>query len=433
MATAAETNKGNRDSGPESPTTARPFEIDEDDDEVQETGVISDENPTKTSSTTPPAPDAGSTMAAANTTNTTTPNIAATEDETPPVKPPRPMTEAQKNEAILKEAFPAVEEGVIKAILRASGGRVEPAFNALLEMTDPDAVKNEPEPAAPPQPPRPQGRQLSQMEADERYARQLAEHYDNVGAYENRTSNQRGNAGPQRPIYDEDDRDHSFLDDDLPVIRENLRKGFMETQTKVNGWINTLKKRIEENFDESEDPNDRYGGQPGHYGRQGETSRRSGDYDADPQVLSDDFAGMRFTADGTPAHRASSINTNVYRPPSTSPRPSANGRRVGFKEETEEINMYDASPQVPPKDKPPAGTKSSKWQPLSTVEPSPITDNDPFSLGDSEDEKEVKDTKEVKDKPKEVSQDEQLKQATADAMADSLVDAKKDAESSSKA
>ena len=125
-------NKGNRDSGPESPTTARPFEIDEDDDEVQETGVISDENPTKTSSTTAPAPDAGSTMAAANTTNTTTPNIAATEDETPPAKPPRPMTEAQKNEAILKEAFPAVEESVIKAILRASGGRVEPAFNALL-------------------------------------------------------------------------------------------------------------------------------------------------------------------------------------------------------------------------------------------------------------------------------------------------------------
>lgn len=95
--------------------------------------------------------------------------------------------------------------------------------------------------------------------------------------------------------------------------------------------------------------------------------------------------------------------------------------------------MYDASPQVPPKDKPSTGTKSSKWQPLSTVEPSPITDNDPFSLGDSEDEKEMKDTKDVKDKPKEVSQDEQLKQATADAMADSLVDAKKDADSSSKA
>lgn len=34
------------------------------------------------------------------------------------------------------------------------------------------------------------------------------------------------------------------------------------------------------------------------------------------------------------------------------------------------------------------GGKSSKWQPLSMVEPSPVAENDPFSLGDSDDEKE---------------------------------------------
>lgn len=39
--------------------------------------------------------------------------------------------------------------------------------------------------------------------------------------------------------------------------------------------------------------------------------------------------------------------------------------------------------------------KSSKWQPLSTVEPSPVADNDPFSLGDSDDERESK-AKDVK-------------------------------------
>jgi hypothetical protein len=42
------------------------------------------------------------------------------------------MTEAQKNQIILKEAFPTVDDNVIKAVLSASGGRVEPAFNALL-------------------------------------------------------------------------------------------------------------------------------------------------------------------------------------------------------------------------------------------------------------------------------------------------------------
>lgn len=170
-------------------------------------------------------------------------------------------------------------------------------------MTDPEASTNEPQEAAPPQPPRPQGqRQMSQVEADELYARQLAEHYDNVGAYEQRTSNRggRGDSGARQQQrqhqFDGEDREHSFFDDDLPVIKENLRQGFVETQTKVNSWIDMLKKKIEDNFDESEEPHQR----PVHnYGRPGEPSRRSGDYDADPQVLSDDFAGMRFTSDGS--------------------------------------------------------------------------------------------------------------------------------------
>ncbi len=93
----------------------------------------------------------------------------------------------------------------------------------------------------------PTSTELSQLEADELYARQLAEQYENVGAYEARTSG-RGYGMPrgrQQTGLDPDDtydREHSFLDDDLPVIRENLRKGFVETQTKVNSWFNDLKK-----------------------------------------------------------------------------------------------------------------------------------------------------------------------------------------------
>lgn len=68
---------------------------------------------------------------------------------------------------------------------------------------------------------------------------------------------------------------------------------------------------------------------------------------------------------------------------------------------------------------PPSG-KQSKWQPLSTVEPSPIGegDNDPFSLGDSEDERESKDRvggKEIK-----MEDTERLKKAAAEAMADNI-------------
>lgn len=426
MAPPTETNKPNTDSGAESPTTARPLDLD--DDDVQETGIISEEGTTTT------------TTSAA----TAKPMQATVEDEgpKPPPKPQRPSTEAQTNEMILKEAFPTVDNGVIKAVLRASGGKVEPAFNALLEMTDPDAVKNEPEESAPPpQPPRPTGprAQMSQMEADELYARQLAEHYNNVGAYEARTSNRSTDGRPKpraQQGWGEEDREHSFIEDDLPVIRDNLRKGFMETQKQVNGWITNIRKKIEENFDESEQGGPSGQAQQGQqqysqYARQG-PGRRSGDYhryDADPQVLSDDFAGMKFASDGTPVNQQTS---GVYRPPQSSSPAPGSGRRVGFKEETEEINMYDSSPKVPPKDTPSSSaTKASKWQPLSSVDPSPIGDNDPFSLGDSEDEKDTKDnTKDAKEKPKDGKADEaeRLKQAAAEAMADSLVDpAKEDA------
>lgn len=165
-------------------------------------------------------------------------------------------------------------------------------------MTDPNAVRNEPEDVPPPQPPRPRGReQMSQVEADELYARQLAEHYDNVGEYEARTSSRNRSSRHNHDLMD-DEREHSFMDDDLPVIRENLRKGFLDTQTKVNSWITNLRKRIEDTFDESEE-NTQTPGQP--IRRQGEPSRRSGDYDrydADPQLLGDDLAGMKLSADG---------------------------------------------------------------------------------------------------------------------------------------
>ncbi|CAG9938809.1 unnamed protein product [Clonostachys rosea f. rosea IK726] len=436
MSTPADTNKNTVESGAESPTTARPLEMD--DDDVQETGILGGEG---NSTTSPSGQTSNTTAVPASTTENTTQSTTATRDEVPPSKPPRPLTEAQKNEAILKEAFPSVDPGIIKAVLRASGGQVEPAFNALLEMTDPEAAnQNEPQEVPPPQPPRPQGRrELTQLEADELYARQLAEHYDNVGEYEQRTSN-RGDPRGQGQ-YPNEDREHSFIDDDLPVIRDQLRQGFAETQTKVNGWIDMLRKRIEDSFDESEDPHHQQQGQGGHgynqgYGRPGETSRRSGDYDADPQVLGDDFAGMKLSADGTPINRTAPY-TGIQRQHSTSPRPKE-GRRVGFKEETEEIQLYDASPQVPPKDDTPkAGAKASKWQPLSSVDPSPIGDNDPFSLGDSEDERDhPKDTKESKPKTKDAGQDdaERLKQAAAEAMADSLVEPSpsKDGDSSAK-
>ncbi|KAJ4419539.1 ubiquitin-binding protein cue5 [Neurospora sp. IMI 360204] len=428
---------------PESPTTARPLEMD--DDEAQENVPLG-----------------------TDTTTTATTQVVSGSDENPPPKPPRPVSEEQKNQQILKEAFPSIDPSVIKAVLRASRGQIEPAFNALLEMTDPDAVQNDDVP--PPPPPRPAATDRSQLEADEIYARQLAEHFESTAAYEARTANRgtpgssreptgpRGPHMPPRPrqgtglkpneLYD--DREHSFIDDDLPVIKESLRKGFIETQSKVNSWFTTIKKKIDETFDEDEEDQRRQNESNAFIGRPTRNQqRRSADYDrydADPTILSDDFAGMKFNNDGTP-YTAQSTHQQLYsnphafrpRPPSKSPK-SSDGRRVSFRDTVEDINAYDASPRIQPKDSAAAAsggssaagsaTKTSKWQPLSSVDPNPIADNDPFSLGDSDDEFEHghrRGSSQIKmeDTTATDADHERLRQATADAMADSLVEGDK--------
>lgn len=107
-------------------------------------------------------------------------------------------------------------------------------------------------------------------------------------------------------------------------------------------------------------------------------------------------------------------------PPPRPPRPLANvkpanvshsqeRRKVSFQDgPPEEIdNLYDAS--RPAKSTPSAGGggKASKWQPLSTTDHSSVGENDPFSLGDSEDERDNN------SKPKD---GDQLKVLTAEAM-----------------
>ena len=176
-------------------------------------------------------------------------------------------------------------------------------------MSDPDAVR---EPTPPLQPPRPQTQRVgstpqSQLEADEQYARQLAEHYGGGWSNEPRNTSRGGvprdrqQTGIQPNAANEENR--SFIDDDLPVIRENLRKGFVETQNRVNGWITNIKKRIDGEDEEGPTPQG-YNAQPNsqYRSRGSGDGRQSGDYgryDADPEVLGDDFAGIQLNNDGS--------------------------------------------------------------------------------------------------------------------------------------
>lgn len=392
--------------GAESPTTVRPLDMD--DDDVQETVALSGDAPNSAS-----APKAGG------------------NEEVAPQKPPRPLNPQQQAENTLKEAFPTIDAAVVKAVLIASGGKVEPAFNALLGMSDPDAAVDV-EPVPPPQPPRPTAPRMgstpmSQMEADEMYARQLAEHYGgaaSMGQERTRSSAERGRRKDTglnpNELYDDG---HSFLDDDLPVIKENLRKGFVETQKTVNSWITNLKKRIDgddlDDIQASEAAQSRTGAPANQsYGsRRSGDGRRSGDYnryDADPQVLGDDFAGIQLNEDGSQARRSTRplANPDLFKPTPKPPR-SSDGRKVAFQNgPPEDIDLYRTSPK--PQAATPSG-KQSKWQPLSAVDPSPVgeNENDPFSLGDSEDEKESKDR--VGGKEIRMEDSERLKQAAAEA------------------
>ncbi|RPA89372.1 hypothetical protein L873DRAFT_1822929 [Choiromyces venosus 120613-1] len=366
-----------------------------------------------------------------------TSSVAESSAENPPPKPPRPMSPQQQAQATLQEAFPSIDAAVVKAVLVASGGQIEPAFTALLSMSDPTFVEETP----PPQPlrptqraqvqrpyaDRPERRQSpggsipspyitstpqNQLEADEIYARQLA---DQLGAPrragtgrprpgastaldpEYETGRRKGRLHDPDSDYDSD-KEHSFLDDDLPVIKENLRKGFLETQSKVNSWISDFKKRLDGDSPESSPPSSvRPSSQ---YARSGNRtaagfenpgrSSRDGGYDADPRVLSDDFTHLelRDSSVQAPQPRRPKANPGLFQ---SSNKPT--GRKVSFDERPVTISDDDMyRPPQPPRSTSAgaparqASPSSSKWEPLKSVEPAPM-DRDPFSLGDSDDER----------------------------------------------
>lgn len=222
--------------------------------------------------------------------------------------------------------------------------------------------------------------------------------------------------------------DRRVTADDLPVIRENLRKGFLDTQSKVNSWVTNLKKRLDgQDEDEQSIQHDEQSSAYGRPRRSGDLGRRSGDrerYDADPQVLGDDFSALELRdSEGElfQVHIPFGANISLARPPRP-PRPLADSslkktsspspdrRKVSFQDgpPTEIDTNHDASGA---KRTPSTGGKSSKWQPLATVQPSPVAENDPFSLGDSDDEKDAKAKEQTT-----VAESEQLKKDTADAM-----------------
>ncbi|EGP91456.1 unnamed protein product [Zymoseptoria tritici ST99CH_1A5] len=326
-------------------------------------------------------------------------------EDIPPTKPPRPVSPNLQAENTLIEAFPTIDTKVVKAVLAASGGNVEPAFNALLGMSDPDFQAEEARP--PPQPPRPTQRQpVSQLEADEQYARRLAEQYNYDGQRTQNRYNQRepGRRGPNSQRHDDEEgKERSFFDDDLPEIGRNIQEGFLETQKVVNSWITNFKKKID--GDEDEDlysgsqsgsrqnsgnwpPRQNFGSSQSEqlHGirRSAERTRRSTEtqrYDADPHELgADAFERLELRDDEAPPPQPprtssrKSANPDLFKP---QPKPPQSGP----------VDEVDAADRKSTGNNASDTDKSKKWQPLTSVTPAPEDDNDPFSLGDDDEEK----------------------------------------------
>ncbi|THY36105.1 hypothetical protein D6D01_00756 [Aureobasidium pullulans] len=385
--------------GAESPTTARELDFDDDHDESR---------PVKS-----PTPKQVS--------------FVEVEDEDAPSKPARPLSPQSQNEKTLKEAFPTIDAKVIRAVLIASA------------MSDPDF---KPEEAPPPRPPRPTQAQR-QLDADEQYARQLAQHFQSESRPQRamRDEDDRGPPLPnrprqqQRPGLAEDDREYSFFDDDLPQIKENVRKGFLETQTKVNRWITDFRKKLD-----GEDNDDPYAGptrqdsppRRQNYGpsqseqlygirRSADVSRKSTDkdrYDLDNRVLDDDFTALELRDDEAPLRASSSRNRPLANPDlfKANVAPPQSGP-------VDEVDAIDRRNQRQPS--PSGASKSAKWQPLTSIAPNPESEeNDPFSLGDSDDEKETK-TKDTRE-----SDTARLKEAARKSVTAESTDAPKELQAS---
>ncbi|KAK1092581.1 ubiquitin-binding protein cue5 [Friedmanniomyces endolithicus] len=307
--------------------------------------------------------------------------------EIPPQKPPRPLSPQVYAENTLLETFLSIDTKVVKAVLAASARRSSTAATATAQQILWRAPQN-------------------QLEADELYARRLAEQYDSdtkgQATYNQREPSRRGR-NQQRPYYDEDDRDHSFFDDDLPEIGRNFQQRFVETQSRVNGWIYTFRKKSDGEADKddlytsskgnSRQGTDKWQGRQNFgpsqseqmYGlrKSAEQARRSTEmqrYDADPHEFDEDsFERLALRDDDAPPPRPprtlsrGKANQDLFKP---QPKPLQSGP-------VDEVDAAERRALLTNQDP----DKTKKWQPLTSIAPHPDEDNNPFSLRDDEEDK----------------------------------------------
>ncbi|GAV27190.1 hypothetical protein PMKS-000653 [Pichia membranifaciens] len=174
-----------------------------------------------------------------------------TEAEAPPppmpTRPAKRLSQTDLTIAQLVDVFPHLDLKYIKMALIASEGRLEPASNALLFLSDPSSGIEIPQPhggASLSAPSAAAGNIPSLEESDEALARRLARAYERGSR---RTMNEHR---VYNNFIDDDDNNNYGAEEDL---YETITKNVNDAKQVVGGWFGNVAKKLQESMDQSPD------------------------------------------------------------------------------------------------------------------------------------------------------------------------------------
>lgn len=277
------------------------------------------------------------------------------EDEAAPPQPPRPVDPITKITTELKDAFPGIDEKYITAVLIASQGEVDPAFNALLYISDPSFKPEIPVPSlGTPKGPAPSSRKGTTLTDDELLARKLQKEFELEDERRRRRDKRKHQKQhqQQQPAGDESG-------DDFDQIKETFTQGLEEARTTLNGWVSGIAKKFDSNPDQQKQ-NPKLFSALGGSSFNNDNKRKTNRFDEDPQILSNDFNNRISLTD----------NDNDKDLPHLPQRAGSNHSKT-------------TTTSAPQSDTPADTKNPSKWQPLNSDVPA---NSDAFLVTDSEDE-----------------------------------------------
>lgn len=206
----------------------------------------------------------------------------AAAEEDAPAPPARPLSPVAQKKKELKDAFPTIEDKYIQAVLIASDGRMDSAFNALLFLLDPSFTpeigQQTKAPAVPAK---------AALTDDELLARQLQKEFDREERRLRLAQHPRQHR-QQAPHVDGDESP-----DEFEQLKETFTQGFEEAKTTINSWVSGISRKF--NQDEAGDARQGQKESPKLFGALGglsfnsNQSARNKKFDEDPEILALDF------------------------------------------------------------------------------------------------------------------------------------------------